>query len=149
MGDQSFWMLCEVGDIEGVQAAIANGADVNEEGLSGQTGLMRALLRSHNNVVQVLLQLPQIDVNKVDEDGWTALHSAVMGHNHEGLAALLARGDELTPSINQRINEEGYSPIMYAVWRHSVNCFHQLLTNPFVDLDTRDNYERSPQEVCR
>ena len=147
MGDQqSFWILCTAGDIEGVQAAIDNGADVNEASGFGATGLMLALNRSHNNVVQVLLQHPQIDVNKVSEDGWNALHYAVVHDNHEGLAALLARRDVLTTTINQRTNM-GLTPIMAAVCYNSVNWFHLLLTNPLVDLDTRDDYERSPQEV--
>ena len=41
MGDDSFCGLCLNGDIQGVQAAIDNGADVNEEDdLFGKTGLM-------------------------------------------------------------------------------------------------------------
>ena len=153
MGDQrSFVELCVYGDIEGVQAAIANGADVNEASGFGATGLMLALNRSHNNVVQVLLQHPQIDINKVNRRGDNALHFAVILDNHEGLAALLARHDVLTTTINQRgINQR--TPIMAAVSRSqgfkAVNCFYLLLTNPLVDLDTRDNYERTRHEVRR
>ena len=59
MGDQSFWRLCRVGDIEGVQAAIDNGADVNEIDQTGLgcTGLMNAIVRGNNSLVQLLLQL--------------------------------------------------------------------------------------------
>ena len=148
MGD--YWglcRLCKVGDIEGVQAAIDNGADVNEENGLGATGLVCALRHSHNNVVQLLLQHPEININKVDRDGWSALHWAVAGDNHEGLAALLDRNDDLT-TINQR-NVDGQAPIMKAVARNAVKCFQLLLTNPLVDLDTRDNYERTTQEVRR
>ena len=146
MGDQSFVQLCTKGDIEGVQAAIANGADVNEASPFGETGLMVALYRSHNNVVQVLLNHPQIDINKVSCLGSSAPYFAVTADNHKGLAALLARHDELTTSINQR-NQWGQSPIMRAVYFNSVNCFHLLLTHPLVDLDTRENHQRTPQEV--
>ena len=51
MGDQRFWDLCSNGDIEGVQAAIDNGADVNEECDWGSTGLMIALHQGHNKWV--------------------------------------------------------------------------------------------------
>ena len=146
MGDQNFWQLCYNGDIEGVQAAIDNGADVNEENDLGETGLMWALLYSHNNVVQVLLLHPQINVNKVHYRGRSALHHAVWNDNHEGLAALLDRNDLTT--INQR-NVDDQAPIMKAVVRNAVNCFQLLLTNPLLDLDTRDNYERTTQEVRR
>ena len=83
--NRSFWKLCEDGDIEGVQAAIDNGANVNEanedgdvdavaEALEngedfneendhygydfGSTGLMYALRGDHIDVVQLLLQHP-------------------------------------------------------------------------------------------
>ena len=142
MGDQSFWRSCENGDIEGVQAAIDNGTDVNEDNANGLgwTGLMVALHHSHNNVVQLLLNHPQIDVNKVDQDGECALHCAVFRDNHEGMAALLARQDLTT--INQ-------TPIVKAVRCKAVNCFNLLLSHPWVDLDTREDCQRSPEEVRR
>ena len=148
MGDQRFLNLCRDGDIEGVQAAIDNGTDVNEDNANGLgwTGLMVALHHSQNNVVQLLLNHPQIDINKVNHRGRCALHFAVFRDNHEGMAALLARQDLTT--INQRSNE-GWSPIIYAVCSNSVNCFNLLLAHPEVDLDTRDGYRRSPEEVRR
>ena len=142
MGDQNFWNLCGIGDIEGVQAAIDNGVDVNEGDYWGTTGLMCALGNSRNNVVQLLLQLPEININKVDGHGYTTLDYAVAEDNHEGLGALLDHKDDLTS-----INYAGWTPIMDAVALDAVNCFQLLLTNPLVDLDTRDNYERTPQEV--
>ena len=50
MGDRRFFQLCYDGDIEGVQAAIDNGADVNEEDW-GATGLVIALHQGHNKWV--------------------------------------------------------------------------------------------------
>ena len=170
--NQSFWKLCEAGDVEGVQAAIANGADVNEANEEGDvdaiaeafengeefneesdyysydrgsTGLMYALRGYHNNVVQILLEHPQIDVNKVDHDGRSALDWALdHDDNHEGVATLLARDDLTTTTINHR-SHNGLTPIMFAVHNNLVKCFHLLLTNPLVDLDTRDNYRMTPQ----
>ena len=148
MGDQRFLNLCRDGDIEGVQAAIDNGTDVNEDNANGLgwTGLMVALHHSHNNVVQLLLNHPQIDINKVGRSEWCALHSAVIGDNHEGIAALLARQDLTT--INQK-ELYGRTPIMEAIYWNSVNCFNLLLAHPELDLDTRDDYRRSPEEVQR
>ena len=147
MGDDSFCGLCLNGDIEGIQAAIDNGADVNkEDDLFGKTGLMWAFYRNHNNVVQLLLNHPQIDVNKVDQLGRSALHHAVLGANHEEMAALLARQDLTT--INKR-GDFGWSPIMYAVYCNALNCFNLLLAHPEVDLETRDKYQRGPEDVRR
>ena len=38
---------------------------------------------------------------------------------------------------------------MQAVARNAVKCFLLLLTDPRVDLDVRDDYQRSPEEVNR
>ena len=146
MGDRRFPSLCRGGDIERVQAALDSGTNVNEEGVLGQTGLMMALDNSRNNVVQLLLNHPDIDINKVDREGDCALHWAVIRDNHEGMAALLDR-QELT-TINQR-SDYGWTPIMRAVAYNEVNCFNLLLNHAEVDLDIRDNYERSPEEVRR
>ena len=103
MGDQGFCRVCELGDLEAVEIAIDNGVDVNAADALGSTGLMWALYNSHNNVVQVLLQQPEIDVNKVDGDN--ALHFAVILDNHEGMAMLLERQDLTT------INKKRMSPL--------------------------------------
>ena len=150
MGD-NWRLLCRYGNIEEVQAAIDNGANVNLDGCEdtgGTTGLMLALDENNINVVQLVLNHPQTDINKVDEDGYCALHWAVGEDNHEGLAALLARQDLTT--INQRDNE-GRTPIMKAVQQRDnrVNCFNLLLAHPEVDLDTRDDYRRNAKEVRR
>ena len=130
--DERIWRLSEDGDIEGVQAAIAKGADVNEgDDMSDGTGLMYALSQGHNEVVQLLLNHPQIDINKVDPFGLCALHSAVGHDNHEGMAALLARQDLTT--INQ-MNDDGRTPIMEAVHQNAENCFNLLLNHPQIDI---------------
>ena len=125
-------------------------ADINEADYGGDTGLMYASHHHHNNVVQVLLNHTQIDVNKIGDDfrGRTALHWAVRVDNHEGLEALLAHQHLTTTTINHRDNL-GQSPIMFAVGYNAVNCFNLLVENPRVDLDTRDDFKRDPQEVLR
>ena len=140
MGDRSFWELCRDLDIEGVQAAIDNGADVNEKGHLGESGLMWACQNNglnQNNMVQLLLNHPQIDVNTVNQFGDCALHYAMNGiivENHVGMAAVLARQDLTT--INQK-TRLGQTPIMMAIENNRVNCFNLLLADPRVDLDGR------------
>ena len=126
-------------------------ADINEADYGGDTGLMYASHHHHNNVVQVLLNHPQIDVNRIsDTFGWSALHCAVTHNvrvdNHEGLEALLAHQHLTRTTINHR-DSDGWSPIMQAVNNNAVNCFNLLVENPRVDLDTRDDFKRGPQEV--
>ena len=131
-----------------MKAAIDNGADVNEEDEDGETKLMLALYYHHNDVVQLLLNHPQIDINKVDCYERCALHHALLSPpkddpdgNHEGMEALLARQDLTT--INQRSNE-GKTPIMFAVRLNRVNWFKLLLAHPQIDPNQRDYYGKSP-----
>ena len=124
-----------------------NKEHVNGEDENGESGLMGALYYYQNDVVQLLLNHPQIDINKVNRYGECALHYALFEDNHEGVEALLARQDLTT--INQR-NDWGNTPIMSAVRLNAMNCFNLLLAHPEVDLDTRDDdvpSERSPEEV--
>ena len=76
---QRFPWLCRGGDIEAIAIAIENGADVNEEDPAyGETGLILALHNNHNNVAQLLINLPRNDVNKVDRFGRCAAHLAAV-----------------------------------------------------------------------
>ena len=151
--DKAFWELCRHGDIDLVQKAIEDGVDVNEEAdegfYKGKTGLMLAIGFKHNSLVKLLLEHPDIEVNKVNKsDRCCALYMAVEAHNDQGLAQLLARQD--LRSINQE-NSIGWTPIMLAVRWNSVNCFKLLLADQRTSLETRDNFgsQRSPEEIQR
>ena len=87
-----------------------------------------------------------VDVNCEDSDGATALHHAVDVDNDEGARMLLA--DTRLQDVNHK-NSRGLTPLMRAVTRSKVNCATLLLSDPRVDLDARDNYKRSPQELKR
>ena len=93
--------LCKYGELEAVQKAIVNGVDVNivDSDVWGSTGLMCALNRGHNNVVKKLLQHPEIDVNRADNEGENALHWAGMADNSEGMILLLCHDNLTSESI--------------------------------------------------
>ena len=58
----SLFELCRDGNLEGVKAALQSCADVNTKYEYGWTGLMGAVIYSHNLVVDLLLDTPNIDV---------------------------------------------------------------------------------------
>ena len=99
---------------------------------------------SYSELLQLAAFSPKVDSSVLS--GGCALHYAVSEDNHEGMEALLARQDLTT--INQR-DYDGRTPIMYVVYCNALNCFNLLLAHPEVDLDTRDNYQRSPEEARR
>ena len=136
-----------VANQEGLEALLAQPEiDVNQVDGLGKSPLHWAVTVANHEGMEALLARPEIDINQVDGHGKSALHWAVTVDNHKGLEALLAQQD-LT-GINQR-NFGGRSPIMHSVCYNTVNCFNLLLANPKVDLDTRENCTRGPQEVLR
>jgi len=137
---------CMDGDIEGARSAIESGADINSRCIQGKTGLMYALWNNQNAVIELLMQKDNLDVNCEDSDGATALHHAVDVDNDEGARMLLA--DCRLQDVNHK-NNRGLTPLMRAVTRSKVNCATVLLSDTRVDLETRDNYKRSPQELNR
>ena len=136
-----------VANLEAVEALLARPElDVNRDDGLGKSALHWAVTVANHEAIEVLLAHPDIDVNKVDGRGKSALHWAVTVDNHIGLEALLAQ-QHLT-AINQT-NFGGRSQIMHAVCYNKVNCFNLLLANPRVDLETREDFTRGPQEVLR
>ena len=81
---------CQRGDLGEVIAAVGRGVDVNSVDSGAESGLMMAAYKSHNHVVEWLLQQPATDVSRQDNVSETALQWAVMGNNPAGLSLLLA-----------------------------------------------------------
>ena len=67
-------------------------------------------------------------------------NSALNLDNHEMTAVLLAREDLTRATINLR-NHMGRSPVISAIHDNSVAC---LILLPNVDLDMREEHQRSP-----
>ena len=56
------WKLCEFGNLAEVREALASGEDVNSKDENNRTGLMLAVSGGHNNVVELLLDQPDVDL---------------------------------------------------------------------------------------
>jgi len=138
--------LCMNGDIAGLRSAIEGGADVNSRSPEGKTPLMLALWNHQNAVVEMLTEIDEVDINCEDNNGATALHHAVDVDNDHGAVVLLAHPSLL--DVNHK-NNKGLSALMQAVSKKKVKCATLLLDDPRVDLDTRDNFKRAPQDIER
>ena len=151
-----FVKLCSDGDLMGVQTALQSGVDVNSRDDRGRTGLMRSLLDRHTGVMcalkcyhvacaELLISDERTDPNIKDGKGDSPLMGAVK-LNYYGSVKLLISDKRTDPNIK---DGHGDSPLMSAVKRNRIACAELLLADPRVDLMTRDNYERSGEEVTR
>jgi len=124
--------FCEMGDLEGVKAALQRGVDVNTRGKKCWTGLMEAVRNKHNSVVEILLKTPNIDVNFKNERDSCALHLAVEMKNNEALKLLLN-----APKIDVNLKDNrGRCALHCAVSNHNNEALKLLLNVPNIDVNS-------------
>ena len=85
-------------------------------------------------------------MNIVDKDGLSLLHVASFEDSAEVARLLLADGR--INDVNQ-LDKRGDSPLMIAVHEKRLKTVRELAAHPSVDLDTRDRWDRSVEEVAR
>ena len=122
--------FCKKGDLEGVKAALQSGANVNTRDGRGVTGLIWAVRKNHNSVVELLLSSPNIDVNIVCSRGQSAVYGAVKHKNIEGLKLLLK-----VPNIDVNIKDENGKSALQQAMFFKVG-FKLLLDMPTIDVNT-------------
>ena len=80
---------CRIGHTQEVKRLIESGANINQMDVFNQTGLMWAVYKGHNNIVEILLSQPDIDLTVQSFNDNTVLHEAVEANNVEALLMLL------------------------------------------------------------
>ena len=137
--------LCCNGDLEGVQAALQSGTDVNSQSGS-MRGLRAALWYGHTAVVRLLLEQEGIDINhRCDSYGPTALHNAVRAHaeNSECLALLLAHPELTSQMVNMK-DRGGRTPLWLAVCCGAPDCVQMLINDARTDPNIKNEHGLSP-----
>ena len=140
---KNLWEICRDGKLVEVSKALQAGADPNTKGGCRMdfdnrvrdfvTCLMVAIVRSHEEMVELLLAQPGIEVNAKDSRKETALYYACRGGNVVILSKLLAVPGIL---VNQRnYYNHGWSPIMEAVVRGKPDVVRMMAAVDKVVLD--------------
>jgi ankyrin repeat protein len=98
------WTALMVASVKGHVAAVrqllSSGADPNLRDIYGWTPLMRAVYEEREQVVQALLEQPEVNLNAKNDQGATALHLAATKGNEALTRSLLLAGAD--PSMGDR-----------------------------------------------
>ena len=78
----------------------------------GGTPAMSAAVHGYKEVLDYLIS-KNVDLNAQDEDGWTALHFAVMANAASSVKALLAAGVRTDIKNSDGDTAEGLAPVSY------------------------------------
>ena len=141
--ENNLWVL--VGNVEDVRAALQAGGDPNTSEETGKTFLMCAIMRGKEEVVNLLLEQPSIEVNAKDDGDNTALHWACAGGNVAILNQLLAVPGIL---VNERERGLGWTPIMAAIEMARLDIVRVMAAVEKVDLDVRDDSGLSLEDLA-
>lgn len=96
--------------------------------LSGQTPIMAATLRGHDNVVEYLLGLHKnnkkysIDIMIPEKDGYTPAHGAAF----QGRGTILKLLHEAGVNIKDDFHKDGYAPLHRACWGNEEKHAHAV-----------------------
>ena len=147
--EDNIWLKLSAGNLEEVWAAFQAGGDPNTRGgRANKTCLMWAIYSKQEEVVDVLLERPDIEVNAKDNSDRTALHWACACGNVAILNQLLAAPGIL---VNER-DVDGCTPIMLAIsWissRIELDIVRVMAAVEKVDLDVRDDSGLSLEDLA-
>ena len=99
--------------VDKVEEALEDGADINvQDGKSGQTPLMAAVLRGKVEIVKFLLE-KGADVTIGEHNGYTPAHGAGFQGRKEIMQILHQHGDI---DVIHDVHEDGYLPFHRACW---------------------------------
>ena len=108
--DDLFLEACKNGDEAKVNAAIVLGVEINNKDADGWTGLLWAIVNKHENIVDILLAHPLIDINGKASSGRFPLPLAAL----HGLTSVVAKLGRM-PAL-RGVNDQyaGWTPLILA-----------------------------------
>merc|ERR1711971_43808 len=144
--NEVFVEACENGEEAKVNAAIVLGVDVNTKyATRGGTGLMWAIANKHENIVDILLARPDIDINGKSNIGSFPLGLAAW----IGLTSVVAKLGRM--SALRGVNDQGYNgstPLSLAT-NGNADVMAVLITVPGASLAVRNQAGKTAEQLAR
>ena len=147
--EDNIWLKCWAGNLEVVREALQAGGDPNTRGgTANKTCLMWAIIRGNEEMVDVLLEQPSIEVNAKDNNENTALHWACRCGRVSNVAILNQLLAVPGILVNERERELGWTPIMAAIDVCRLDIVRVMAAVEKVDLDVRDDRGLSLEDLA-
>ena len=105
-GSKDLWQIARTGDLNQLENALANGADINAANNFGLTPLMMAAYHGRAEMVKALVERGA-DVNAVDNGGLTAARLAKDAGHEETVATFVALGIDTAAPRNKAPRQVG------------------------------------------
>ena len=134
----------------------ATGASPDIKNLNGTTPLMHAMQSGRENIVNLLLSKPDINVNLQNDEKKTALIYAVekaesnllyekkIEEDYEKIRMLLEK-----PDINVNLQDNtGKTPLIYAIQKDREDIAELLLGKPDININLQDNTGKTPLDIA-
>jgi uncharacterized protein len=119
-------------DVSAVTTSLLRGTDPNGEVLDQGPILVVAAREKSGRVLETLLKLPQVEVNKESKVGETALMLASLNGELDTVKALVKRG--------ANINKLFWSPLHYAAANGHLSVVEYLVENhAYIDAESANN----------
>jgi ankyrin repeat protein len=128
----------EYSNVESVRRLLKNGADISRaRGEDGMNALhVASLYAETTDLIDVILETGKLDINGVDNNGWTPLHWAINKTSYSKVNAghLIRKGAD--PTI---ANKEGDTPLHWAASHaEEIETINLILENDQVDINSRN-----------
>ena len=109
----------------------------------------RIIAREKAEVVRFLLTQPELQLDKRNSTGYTALHWACCNNRNVAVVRLFCQDRRCTPSVVNIKNNDGMTPLMVAVYYGSREIVKEMEKVEGIDFDTKDKDGETLIEVAR
>ena len=131
----------------------APGLEFNLRDDDGLTPLITAASSSRADILQILLSVPQpqLDITATDDDGDNVAWCAVLGEEEERdyLRCVELLCEDPRVDWNTRDPRDGETPLLYCLEEGEVEMAKMIIKNPRVDLNAQNNNGKFPETIAR